>query len=306
MTALSVCAISTLISGCASLATNAAANALSGTGTVFAGDDDPELIADAAPFGLKTMEAVLEETPEHKGLLLALSAGYAQYGYAFLQEKADAIREDEYERAAALDARAAKLYGRARAYGLRGLNVLHEGFEKQLREQPERLRSELKEDDVPFLFWTAASWALVIRASQYAPDAIADFPLVLQLAQWGLELNANWDDGALHVLMVTIESSRPGGRLDTAEGHFRKALELDQGRRAGTYLAMAENVCVTRQDLKCFREHINAAMAIDANEHPADRLVNVIMQRRAKRLRNLEEDLFLVEDVDDASQDELD
>ena len=69
-----------LLTGCVrSLATGALADALSGTSSLSS-DDDPELVRDAAPFGLKTMESLLPEQPHHKGLLTALASGFTQYG----------------------------------------------------------------------------------------------------------------------------------------------------------------------------------------------------------------------------------
>lgn len=280
--------------GCAGLATNAAADALSGTGGVFAKDDDPELIADAAPFGLKTMEAVLEETPEHEGLLLSLASGYTQYAYAFLAEKADVVRDEAYERAEHLDRRARGLYQRGLRYGLRGLELRHEQFGRRLREAPDALSAELSEEDVPFLYWSAAAWGLSIAASGFAPDEIADFPLAMRMAEWALRLDEAFDDGAIHTLLLTFESASPNGSLDRAEEHFERALALDGGRRAGTFVSMAENVCVKRQNVVRFHELLERALAIEVDDHPDDRLVNVIMQRRARRLLDREEDLFLV------------
>src|SRR2546427_12543180 len=71
------------------LASKAMADALSGTGSGFASDDDPELVREAVPFALKTMESLLPEQPEHVGLLTALASGFTQYGYAFVQQDAD-------------------------------------------------------------------------------------------------------------------------------------------------------------------------------------------------------------------------
>ena len=39
-------------------------------GSVYASDDDIELVGAALPFSLKTVEGLLAEVPEHKGLLL--------------------------------------------------------------------------------------------------------------------------------------------------------------------------------------------------------------------------------------------
>src|SRR5262244_189565 len=57
-------------SGCKAIALNAVADALSSGGSVFASDNDPVLVRDAAPFGLKTYESILAELPDHRGLLL--------------------------------------------------------------------------------------------------------------------------------------------------------------------------------------------------------------------------------------------
>lgn len=67
------------LSGCRSIATHAIADALSGPGNLGS-DDDPELIGDAAPFGLKTMESVLDSQPEHVGLLTSLAPNSTRRG----------------------------------------------------------------------------------------------------------------------------------------------------------------------------------------------------------------------------------
>ena len=63
------------------LAINALGNALAQGGSSYAREDDPELAWEAVPFGLKTVEGLLEEAPRHKGLLFAATSGFVQYGY---------------------------------------------------------------------------------------------------------------------------------------------------------------------------------------------------------------------------------
>src|SRR5436309_14511496 len=102
-------------SGCSlkRMAVNSVANSLASGGDVFARDDDPELIRDALPFGLKTMESLLEIVPDHRGLLIAACQGYTQYAYAFVQLDADLVEPTNYEEASRLRDRALKLYVRA-------------------------------------------------------------------------------------------------------------------------------------------------------------------------------------------------
>ena len=60
-------------------------------GTVFTGDDDPQLIADVLPFALKTYESLLEELPDDVNLLLTTGKAFCMYAYAFVQAPADTI-----------------------------------------------------------------------------------------------------------------------------------------------------------------------------------------------------------------------
>src|SRR5262245_35221422 len=71
------------------LAVNKLGDALAEAGTTYASDDDPELVRQALPFGLKTIESLLSESPRHRGLLLAAASGFVQYAYAFVQQDAD-------------------------------------------------------------------------------------------------------------------------------------------------------------------------------------------------------------------------
>ena len=48
------------------------ANSLTSGVDVYGTDNDPELVRDALPFGLKTMESLLTVVPDHEGLLLRL------------------------------------------------------------------------------------------------------------------------------------------------------------------------------------------------------------------------------------------
>src|SRR5512141_2634114 len=84
-------------SGCSlrRMAVNKVGDALAGSGTTFASDDDPELVKAAAPFSLKLMESLLNENPRHEGVLLAAASGFTQYGYAFVQQEADELEDKD-------------------------------------------------------------------------------------------------------------------------------------------------------------------------------------------------------------------
>lgn len=279
------------------LAVNKLGDALAGAGTTFSSDDDPELIKSAVPFSLKLMESLLNESPKHKGLLFATTSGFTQYGYAFVQQDADEMESKDFAAAEAMRARAKRLYLRARNYGLRGLEVAHKGFTNQLATDPRAAVAKLAKRDVPQAYWTAAAWGAAISLSKDDPARVAEIPQMEALIDRALELDESWDQGAIHGFLISYELVRQGLAGDPTERarkHFERAVELTQGRQAGPFVSFAEAVCVEKQDAKQFEVLLNRALAINADAQPETRLVNLILQRRARWLLSRKEDLFLI------------
>ena len=286
-------------SGCSirKFAINKLGDALAHSGTTIARDDDPELVKGAVPFSLKLIESLLAETPRHQGLLLAAASGFTQYSYAFVQADADELEEKDLAGAAALRVRARKLYLRARGYGLRGLEVKHPGWEKALRANPRAAALAVAKTEVPLLYWTAASWGSLISLSKDNPDLIADQPVVEALIDRALALDPDFDDGAIHSFLITYEPSRqglPGDAQARSRQHFDRAMALTKGGQAGPLVALAEAVTIKAQNVEEFKTLLNRALAVNVDARPEWRLVNLIMQRRARWLLAHVDDLFLI------------
>jgi len=291
-------AVCLLASGCSMkrFAVNKLGDALAGDGTTFAADDDPELIKSAVPFSLKLMESLLNESPNHRGLLQATTSGFALYGYAFVEQEADEIEATDLERAVALRVRAKRLYLRARNYGLRGLEVAHKGFTNQLAANPRAAVAMLKKRDVAQAYWAAAAWGAAISLGKDDPALMAEIPQMEALIDRALALDESFAAGAIHSFLISYEPSRQGVAGDAAgrsRKHFERAIELTQGAQAGPFVAYVEAVCVESQDVKQFDALLNRALAIDADAHPETRLENLFMQRRARWLVSRRDDLFL-------------
>jgi predicted anti-sigma-YlaC factor YlaD len=277
-------------------AVNRMGDALAGSGTTFASDDNPELIRAATPFSLKLIESLLEESPEHRGMLLAAARGFTQYSFAFTEQDADEVENDDLERALELRRYARRLYIRARDYGLRGLETSHEGIREELYRDPESAVQVLDVEDVPLIYWTAASWGKAISLSKDNPDLIADLPQMESLIYRALELDEAYDNGAIHGFLIALESSRTGNSPEEQKKvrfHFQRAVELSRGEQAAPMVSMAEIVSVGSQDRKEFTDLLNRALAIDADAIPEWRLTNLVMQRRAAWLLSRIDDLFL-------------
>jgi predicted anti-sigma-YlaC factor YlaD len=298
-------------SGCSvqRFAANKVADTLAASGTTYSADDDPELIAEALPFSLKLMESVLSSTPEHRGLLSAVCAGFTQYAYGFVQQDADRVALEDIEQAWAGWRRAQRLFLRARDYGLRGLDVALPGFSEELRAAHVAAAARAGAPEVDLLYWTAASWAAAISLGKDDPALVAELPLVSSLIDRALAVDADWDRGSIHSFLVTYAMARPdveGDRVEAARRHFDRAVALAQGRAAGPHLAWAEAVCVPREDRACFEQSLQAALAIDAAAEPAMRLANTIMQRRAAWLLENADHWILPPLPEDAAMEEPD
>lgn len=288
-----------LSSGCSlkKFAVNQVGHALAGGGTTFARDEDPELVRAAVPFSLKLMESLLAESPRHRGLLLAAASGFTQYAYAYVQLEADEAEDRDLAAALALRERARRLYLRARDYGLRGLEVRHRGFRAALQAAPRAAVRRVRKADVPLLYWTAAAWGSAIGLSKDRPDHVAEVPQMEALIDRALELDPDWGEGALHTFLITYEMARRGAAGEAvarARRHFERAVELSRGLQAAPFVAMAEAVCTQTQDLRQFDALLARALAVNADAAPDHRLVNLVMQRRARWLASKREDLFLI------------
>ena len=144
------------------LAVNSIANALTeGSTSVYARDDDPVLVGAALPFALKTMETLLEQTPDNKKLLIATAAGFVQYAHAFVLQPASTLEYTDLAAARDERDRAKRLFLRARSYALRALELEHDGITQRLTSDPKAAVSTAKPQDIPALYWTGVAWGSV-------------------------------------------------------------------------------------------------------------------------------------------------
>ena len=285
------------VAGCSvdRIAVNMIGNALSGS-SVYSTDEDPELIREALPFGLKTYESLLNMSPEHRGLLLTSARGFAAYAY-LLNDEADAMDATDLIRARKLRARASRLFLRGRDYALRGLELSHASFTDALYRDRAEALAETTLDDVPFLYWAGVSWAGALSAAKGDMALIGDLPVAGALVARVLELDETFERGVAHEFFISYEGSRPGGSVAQARRHYQRALDISGGLRASVHLALAEAVTVKEQNLAEFRSLIAAALAVDSGRAPKLRLVNNIARRRARWLESRIPDLFV--DADD-------
>src|SRR3954466_13530076 len=296
---LSVLALAlALLPGCGLIkhkAVGMVASTLASSGDVFTRDDDTELVGQAIPFGLKLYESLLDSSPKNKDLLLATCSNFSQYGVAFVETEALVLGEaSHHDEVAHLNARALKLYLRARGYCMRAMEVRFPGVGAQLLKDPAAALKAARKDDVPLLYWMAASWGSAIGLGVDRPELGIDLPCLRAVAERAIALDETWSKGALHEMFISLDSQPEalGGSVERARSHFTRAVALQKSASPGPYVSLAVGVAVPAQDRAEFESLLKQALAIDPEKDPSTRLVTLVQQRRAQALLDHVDTMF--------------
>ena len=304
-----LCLVSLVSCSINKMAINAVSNALTGSGSadVFTGDSDPVLVGDALPFAIKMYEALLAQNPKHQGLLLTTGSLFVMYANAFVQGPAEMLDAVDYyeERIAGLD-RAKMLYLRGYAFLCSALDKKFPGFNKATvaDETLAPFLAKCKKEDVPLLYWTVAG-----GLGAYSID-VFDFDLGSRIPEWAAmmarayELDPDFSNGAIDDFYIQFYAAMPetlGGDKAKSEIHFKRALEKTKGLAAGPYVSYVKSICIPGQDYGAFKENLEKALAIDPDEDPSQKLLNIILQKRARHLLDTAYEYFSTLPYDDGN-----
>ncbi len=309
-------------------ATRIVADALtgSGSGSVFTSDDDPEFIADALPFTLKVFESLLQSDPKNISLIEATAGGFISYANGFLQSPAELLEYEQIDEKEKLLKRAAAMYRRGGVYASRGLELLYPGFDSYFSEGNwQAAMANLKVDAVPFLYWKAAAIMGEFSVDSFNPGLMLCVPEAVALGVKALELDGDYNQGALHDLFVAVFANLPVsliyrttdeesnysiirslGNYYDAHGfsltqsvddqvmfHLDLSVKLSKGMNAAPYV-LASSIFIKNQDADGFKSILQKAIEVDVNQNPENRLMNIINQRKAHWLIDHIEDYFFI------------
>jgi len=287
------------------MAINAVSNALTGDGSsdVFTGDPDPQLVGDALPFAIKMYESLLSINPRHQGLILTTGSLFIMYANAFVQGPAEMLPAAMHrERLDAME-RARGLYLRGKEILYRGLELRAPGFEGafQRGDLPAKL-ARMRRADVPLLYWAAAGGLSAFSINPFDLDLGLRIPEFYAMIRRAYELDPYFNNGALDDFLMLFYASIPegmGGDRSRVDMHFQRAVEKSGGLLAGPFVSYARAVSVPAQDYYRFRELLETALAINPDDSPSNRLVNILAQRRARHLLDSAHMFFVDFDFDD-------
>src|SRR5262249_27492838 len=118
---------------------------------------------------------------------------------------------------------------------------------------------------------------------------------VRALAERALALDETWSDGAIHEMMISLDSlpEMIGGSPARARQHFQRAIDIQKGQSPGPYVALATGVSIGAQNRDEFKKLLTSAIEIDPEKHPQNRLVTLVQQRRARALLDQVDLLFV-------------
>lgn len=263
----------------------------------FLSEEDPELVGQSLPLLLKASEILADSKPKDVDRAVTASSLAVMYAMGFVSADAAGIPSEEVDARMEANLRAKRLLQRAFRRSSAALEHRRKGSLAALAAGDTTPLEKLKAKDVPLLYWTSASALGAFSLDPFDPSASKHLAAAVALLERALELDPDWNYGALQELVISLAPSLPrelGGGVERAEAAYRRALEASGGLRASPYVSYASSVCVGRQDYKAFKQALEAALAVDVDADPTGRLANIIAQKNAKRLLAQAPDIFLI------------
>jgi predicted anti-sigma-YlaC factor YlaD len=265
----------------------------------FMQEEDAILVGDSMPILLKASEILADGRPRDPELAVTAASMAVMYAAGFVSADAAGIPDDDFDGRLAADARAKTLFLRGFRRTSAALELRVKGLRSALLAGNHEGLAKLKPKDVPLMYWTSASILGAFSLDPFDPEVSRYLASAIALLERAYELDADWDKGSLHELMIALGPALPvemGGGMDRAEEAYRKALAASGGLRASPHVAYASSVAVQLQDYEVFKTALGAALSIDIDLDPHSRLANVIAQANARRLLASADRLFLILD----------
>lgn len=186
---------------------------------------------EAIPGNLKFLELIYHSDPSNIILLGVLTKGYAGYAFtvpetlAFADELAD--KENSPAKKEAI-----YFYTRAFDYGLDYLSKKDVSRADLLSldetDLGEKLNSELGDDDVSTVIYTAQAWGSLVNLQKDNVALVSQVPKIKAMFDWACMKKPDIDFGVCDIFAAQYEASRPrmlGGNPEKAEQLYLNAIK---------------------------------------------------------------------------------
>lgn len=263
---------------------------------------DYELAAQALPGSLKTIEGFWYVDKSNTSLLAILAEGYCQYGTGFVEDEWEvASLERRLDDADTLSARASKMFVRCTNYALR---LLGGRWQEGIFADFETVRALLADTGASrrdALMWAAIGLASTINQNKDNIALVSQLPTAKMMLERVVELDDRHGAKDLakralpHLalgMVYTAQAAALGGEPKRGEGHFRRALELTDGKFLLAKVYYARRYAVMVQDRELYRKLLVEVLQTPPSIWPDQRLANEIAHRRARRYLKHEKEWF--------------
>ncbi len=270
-----------LMSGCASLVSNAASGLADSLSSGILNNDDPETVRDGMPSYMIMMDGFVHDNPDNPAMLGAAANLYASFGAVFVDDPA----------------RASRITSRGREYALRGICVEYppacDWRELTYDEFVATLDGlEPRHADAAYLYSFATLAYLRAHSSDW--NSLAELPQAEALVKRYLEISGESARSAAHMYLGVILTLRPpalGGKPEEARVHFEKAIAMSGGRDLSAKVEFAKGYAKLLYDRELHDRLVVEVLESDPYSDGLT-LTNVLAQQEALLLQADANDYF--------------
>ena len=261
------------MTGCASVASNAAAGLADNLSTSILNQEDPELVREGIPTFLLLLDSMVESAPEDPRTLGTAALLYAAYGTTFISDPA----------------RARVLTARARDYGTAAL-CADEREACELNGLPfdeyERIILAIEPGASGSLYSYCVGSLAFIRANSDDWNALADLPKIEVALTHLLTLDPGDDASSINMYLGILNSLRPpalGGDPERGRQFFETSIELSGGKDLGVKVEYARGYARLVYDRELHDRLLNEVLSSEVKQ-PGLTLINSLAQEQAREL----------------------
>lgn len=270
------------LTACPGSAMNAATTRLAeGLSTGLLSHDDLDIVRNALPSYLLTIDGLIESSPELPELAVGGGRLYSFYATYFVE---DVNRQK-------------RLMDRAYDYARRGLCLEFDDLCEVLDEPIEVFREELldlDDDDIPILYPFATTWAGWLQTNSENWEAVAEVPKLEAIMEHISVQDPFFDRGNVFIYLGVLSSQVPpalGGKPETARAHFERAIDLSEEKNLMAKVMFAKQYARLIFDQQLHDRLLKEVIA--ANPRHGDlTLSNVLAQIEARELLAESADFF--------------
>jgi hypothetical protein len=246
------------------------------------GQSDPQLIGEALPTLIVTVDALINNNPKDPDLLFAGARLYGSYGGFFVTDT---------DRQIALTNKALSLANRGLCQTLDdlcdALNKDNQSFEAALKAIDHR-------GDLPALMSFGGAWVGWLQVNAGDFTALTQMPRVRRVIEHAVALDETYDNAIGHVYLGALNSQIPpslGGRPDIGRGHFERAIELTGGQNLVAKALFAQTYCRLVFDQELHDQLVEQVLQANPDVEGLT-LMNALAQQIARELKASGSDYF--------------